>query len=149
MQLCGRLSILWHCLSLGLEWKWAFSRPVASDEFPNLLAYWLQHFYSICLQSFPDWGLFQWGGSSHQMVKVWKLQLQHQSFQWLIWSSWSPRDPQESSPAPPFKIINYAVLSLPYGPTVTSIYDSWINHSLAYMDICLQRDVLLLICCVF
>ena len=30
-------SILWHCLSLGLEWKLTFSRPVLS--FPDLLAY--------------------------------------------------------------------------------------------------------------
>ena len=28
MQLCGSLSILWHCLSLGLEWKLTFSSPV-------------------------------------------------------------------------------------------------------------------------
>ena len=29
MQLCRSLSILWHCLSLGLEWKLNFSSPVA------------------------------------------------------------------------------------------------------------------------
>ena len=28
MQLCGSLSILWHCLSLGLEWKLTFSSSV-------------------------------------------------------------------------------------------------------------------------
>ena len=33
MQLCGRLNILWHYLSLGLEWKLTFSSPVATDEF--------------------------------------------------------------------------------------------------------------------
>ena len=33
MQLCCSLSILWHCLSLGLEWKLTFSSPVATDEF--------------------------------------------------------------------------------------------------------------------
>ena len=33
MQLCGSLNILWHCLSLGLEWKLAFSSPVATAEF--------------------------------------------------------------------------------------------------------------------
>ena len=33
MQLCGSLSILWHCLSLGLEWKLTFSSPVAIAEF--------------------------------------------------------------------------------------------------------------------
>ena len=27
------LSILWHCLSLGLEWKLTFSSPVATAEF--------------------------------------------------------------------------------------------------------------------
>ena len=31
-------------------------------------------------------GLFQWVGSSHQVVKVLELQLQHQSFQWKSWS---------------------------------------------------------------
>ena len=33
MQLYGSLSILWHCLSLGLEWKLTFSSPVATTEF--------------------------------------------------------------------------------------------------------------------
>ena len=33
MQLCGRLSILWHCLSLGLEWKLTFCSLVASAAF--------------------------------------------------------------------------------------------------------------------
>ena len=33
MQLCGSLSILWHCLSLGLEGKPTFSSPVAPAEF--------------------------------------------------------------------------------------------------------------------
>ena len=29
-------------------------------------------------------GLFQWGGCSHQVAKVSELQLQHQSFQWIL-----------------------------------------------------------------
>ena len=33
VQLCGSLSIRWHCLSLGLEWKLNFSSPVASAVF--------------------------------------------------------------------------------------------------------------------
>ena len=33
MQLCSSLSILWHCLSLGLELKLIFSSPVATAEF--------------------------------------------------------------------------------------------------------------------
>ena len=31
--LCGSLSILWHCLSLRLEWKLTFSSPVVTDKF--------------------------------------------------------------------------------------------------------------------
>ena len=30
VQLYGSLNILWHCLSLGLEWKLTFSSPVAT-----------------------------------------------------------------------------------------------------------------------
>ena len=33
VQLCGSLNILWHCPSLGLEWKLTFSSPVATTEF--------------------------------------------------------------------------------------------------------------------
>ena len=41
----------------------------------------------------------------------------------LVWSSFSPRDSQESSPAPQFKSINSLVLSFLDGPTLTSIRD--------------------------
>ena len=50
------------------------------------------------------------------MAKKLELQLQHQSFQWivsvdflywLVWSPCSPRDSQESSPAPQFKSIKF------------------------------------------
>ena len=33
---------------------------------------------------FEHQGLFQWVGSSHQVVKVLEFQLQHQSFQWML-----------------------------------------------------------------
>ena len=33
MQLCSSLSILWHCLALGLGWKLTFSNPVVTAEF--------------------------------------------------------------------------------------------------------------------
>ena len=32
------------------------------------------------------------------------------------------------------------VLSLLYGPTLTSIHDNWENHSFDYRDLCLQSD---------
>ena len=51
------------------------------------------------------------------------------SFAWLVWSPYSPRNSQESSPEPQFKIINSLVLSLLYGPTITFTHDYWKNHS--------------------
>ena len=39
-------------------------------------------------------------------------------------------DPQESSPTPQFKSINYLVLSFLHSLTLTSIHDHWKNHSL-------------------
>ena len=38
------------------------------------------------------------------------------------------------SPAPQFKSINFSVLSLLYGPTLTSMHDDRKNHSFDYMD---------------
>ena len=78
-------------------------------------------------------GLFQWVSSSHELVKVQELQLQHQSFQWIYrtdfpldwldWSPCSPRDSQESSPTPQFKSINSSAFSFLYGPNLISIHD--------------------------
>ena len=39
-----------------------------------------------------------------------------------------PRDSLESSPTPQFKSINSLMLSLLYGPTLTSVHDYWKNH---------------------
>ena len=47
----------------------------------------------------------------------------------------------ESSPAPHFKSIGSSVLSLLYGLNLTSIHDSWKNHSFDYMHLCWQSDV--------
>ena len=40
--------------------------------------------------------------------------------------------------------INSLALSLLYGPTLTSIYDYWKNHSYDYMYLCRQSDVCLI-----
>ena len=86
------------------------------------------------IRSFPMSWFFASG------AKVLEFQLQHQSFKWifrtdflqdgLVGSPRSPRDSQESSPAPQFKSINSSVLSFLYSQTLTSIHDYWINHSL-------------------
>ena len=90
----------------------------------------------------------QWVGL-HQVVKV--LVLWHQSFQWYsgwfspsdwrAWSPCSPRDSQESSPAPQFKSICSLMLSFLYGLTLTSVHDYWENHNFDCMDLCWQSDV--------
>ena len=96
-------------------------------------------------------GLFQWVSSSHQMAKILELQLQHQSFQWifrtdffydwLIGSPCSPRESQESSPAPQFKIISSSGLSLLYGPTPTSVHEYWKNQSFYNTALCWWSDI--------
>ena len=58
---------------------------------------------------------------------------------WFL-SPYSPRDSQESSPTPQFKSINSSVLSLLYGPVLTSIHD-YQNHSFDYMDLCWQSSI--------
>ena len=45
----------------------------------------------------------------------------------IVGSPCSPRDSQESPPAPQFKSINSSVLSPLYGPTLTSTHDYWKN----------------------
>ena len=55
VQFCGSLSILWHCLSLGLEWKLTFSSLWPVLSFLNLLPYWVQHLYSIMFQEVWPW----------------------------------------------------------------------------------------------
>ena len=60
----------------------------------------------------------------------------------------SPRDSQESPPKPEFESISSLVLSFLYGPTLTSIYNYWKNHSFDYMELCCQSNVsVFLICC--
>ena len=76
-------------------------------------------------------GLFQWISSSNRVAKG--LKLQFQSFQWIFrvdslqdWltgSPCSPRDSQESSPAPHFETINSLTLCLHCGPNLTAIHD--------------------------
>ena len=71
---------------------------------------------------FQHQGLFKWVSSLHQVAKVLEFQLQHQSFQWTLWtnllydglvgSPCSPRESQESSPTPQFKSITLYISGL-------------------------------------
>ena len=84
--------------------------------------------------------LFQWVNSSHEVAKVLEFQLLHHCFRrnpradllqnGPVGSPCSPRDSQESSPAPQFKSTNSSALSFLHSPTLTSIHDHRKNHSL-------------------
>ena len=92
-------------------------------------------------------GLFEWVSSLHQVTKVLEIQLQHQSFQWtfrtdflydwLVGSPYCPRNSQESSLTPQFKI-NSSALSFLYDPSLTSIHDYWKTQSFDQTDLCQQ-----------
>ena len=129
----------------------SLSPAVCSDSCP--LSWWchptilssIAPFFS-CTRTFPASGLFQRVGSSHQVAKVLELQLQHLPMVFpMNIQGWFPlgltglvsllsRDSQESSLTPQFESINSLVLSLLYGPTLTSIHDYWKNHSFDYTD---------------
>ena len=88
--------------------------------------------FSSCPQSFPASGSFQIsqafapdGQSIGVSASASILPVNTQD-----WSPCCPRDSQESSPTPQFKIINSFVLSFLYSPNLTSIHDHWKNHSL-------------------
>ena len=96
--------------------------------------------FSSCLQSFPASGsfliswLFASGGQSTGASVSASILLKNTQdwfpLWWTDWISLQSKDSQESSPTPQFKSINSSVLSLLYGPTLTSIHDYWKHHSL-------------------
>ena len=96
-------------------------------------------------------GVFQWVSSSYQVARVLELQLGHQLFQWIFradflqdWLVWPccPRGSRGSSPTPQFDSISSSVLSLLYGPTLTSVRD-WFNH---WLSVCLIISLIAFLC---
>ena len=69
-------------------------------------------------------------------ASVLPMNIQGWFFLGLIWSPYSPRDSEESSPTPQFEGISSLALSLLYGPILTSIDDYWKNHSFDFVDLC-------------
>ena len=87
--------------------------------------------FSSCPQSFPASVSFQMSqlfASGGQSIGV-SASTSVLPMNTQDWSPCSPRDSQESSPAPQFKSISSLVLSFLYGPTLKSICDYWKNHS--------------------
>ena len=85
-------------------------------------------------------GLFKWISSSHQVAKVLKFQLQHQSFQWtpkdwspLGWTGWISLQSKglsrvfSNTTVQKHQFFGAQLSSL--SPTLTSIHDHWKTHS--------------------
>ena len=121
-----------HQTSLSFIISWSLLKlcPLSQWCHPTISSS-VAHF-SSCPQSFPASGsfpmnwLFTSGGhsigasasASVLPMNIWGWF----PLYWLVWSPCCPRDSQESSPAPQFEISSL-VLSLLYGPPLTSIYD--------------------------
>ena len=116
---------------------------------------------------FPSIRVFSNVCSSHQVAKVAELRLQHQYFQWIfrvdfnpifkvgflwdwpVWSPCCPRDSQGSSAASQFESTNSLVLSLLYGPDLTSIHDTGKTTALTVQTFVSKVMSLLFIHCLY
>ena len=102
------------------------SPRVCSNSYPLSLRCYLTSSTLFCPQPFPASGsfpmsrLFASGGQSIEVSASASVLPTNRIFRvdfLLVWTPYSPRDSQESSPAPQFKTIISSVLSLLYGPT--------------------------------
>ena len=95
--------------------------------------------FSSCSQSFPASGSFpvSWLFASGRQSIGTSSSVLPMTCSWLIsfWIDWfylAVQGTLESSPVPR---INSSVLSLLYGPTLTSLHDYWKNHTFDYTDL--------------
>ena len=96
VQLCGSLSILWHCLPLWLEWKLTFSIPVATAAAAKSL----QSCPTLCdpidgsLPGSPVPGILQvrtqqWVAISFSHAWKWKVKVKSLSCVQLFTTPWT------------------------------------------------------------
>ena len=111
----------------------------------------LCHRFSFSLQSFPSSGAFpmSWlsasdgGQSIGALASVLPMNIQNWfPLELTGWFSLQSQGPSKSSPALNFESINSSVLSLFYGPALTSTHDYWKNHSFDHTDLCLVMSLL-------
>ena len=93
----------------------------------------LCHSFFFLPSIFPGIRIFSSESVLHiRWSKYWSFNFSQQSFQWiirvdflkdgLVWAPCSPKDSQESYPAPQFESINSSALSLLFDPTLISIW---------------------------
>ena len=117
-----------HQASLSLTISWSLLRFMSIESVMLTISAPAAPF-SFCPQSFPASGSFPVSrlfASSSQSIGV-----SASASVGMVGSPCSPRDSQESSPAPQFESINSLALSLLYGPILTSVHDHGKNHSFA------------------
>ena len=102
--------------------------------------------FSPALKLSQHQGLFQWVTSLHQVAKGLELQLQHQSFQWILNSFRIDKFDLLAVQGTLKSLLQHhhsevSILSILYGVTLTSIHDYWKNHSFDYPDLYWQSDM--------
>ena len=132
VQLCSGLNILWHCLSLVLEWKLTFSSPVATAVFQIC---WYIECSTFTASSFRIWNSSAGIPSAPLALFVVKLSKAHltshsrmSGSRWVITPSWlsgSWRSFLYSSPVYSchlFLISSASVRSLPFLSFIVPIF---------------------------
>ena len=100
--------------------------------------------FSFCLQFFPasrffrmSWLFSSSGHGVSALAPVFPMNIQDWfPLGWTGLISLQFKRLSRVFPAPQFECINPSVVSLLYGPTLTSVQDFWRNHSFDYMDLC-------------
>ena len=103
---------------------------------------------SSCPESFPASGYFPMsqlfrshGESIRASASAWVLRMNIQGWFSLVLTGLISLLSKGLSSLFQFENINFSVLSLLYGPTLTSVPDYWQNHSLDHRDVFRQSDV--------
>ena len=83
VRLCGSLSTLWHCVSLGLEWKLTFSSLVTHESSVNF-----DRYLSFTLSRLVSRNLGRWVWAC--TLKVYKVFVKTVGGPWLTlpWARW-------------------------------------------------------------
>ena len=152
------LGLILLCLTVAAPWTAAPVFPVLHYllEFAQTHVPWVGNAIHLPHPQLPpsplflrlsqNQGLFQWVGPLHQVAKYWSfnivLPMNIQDWFPLGWTGWiSLPSKGLSTVLSKFKSISSSVLSLLYGPTLTSIHDYWKKHSFYYADLCWQSAV--------